>query len=290
MTPRYPIYVISKGRWETPLTVKALQKMDCPFYLVVERQEAANYAPLVDPSQLLVLPFSDVGSSVPARNWVWEHSISEGHERHWIMDDNIEQFNRMNHNLQHRVDTPAVFCAMEDFVDRYENIAIAGPEYDHFCKSRYKWLPLRLNTRVYSCLLIMNALPHRWRGKYNEDTDLSLRVLKDGWATMLFIAFVQQKTTTMTMKGGNTDTVYKDKTRRAFAESLAEQHPDVVEVVWRYNRWHHQVNYRPFKKNRLIRKLDLAIPDAVNNYGMVLRSYLPQRRAIPVSGVNNRGG
>jgi len=28
--------------------------------------------------------------------------------------------------------------------------------------------------------LIRNDIPYRWRAKYNEDTDLSLRVLKDG--------------------------------------------------------------------------------------------------------------
>lgn len=58
--------------------------------------------------------------------------------------------------------------------------------------------------------------------------------------------------------------------RRAFAESLKEQHPDVVEVVWKFNRWHHQVNYAPFKKNKLIRKPGIVIPEGVNNYGMVL--------------------
>ena len=57
------------------------------------------------------------------------------------------------------------------------------------------------------------------------------------------------------MKGGNTDNVYHDTdNRREFAESLREQHPDVVEVVWRYERWHHQVNYKPFKDNKLIKK------------------------------------
>ena len=28
-------------------------------------------------------------------------------------------------------------------------------------------------------------------------------------------------------------------------------HSDVSEVVWRYNRYHHTVNYDPFKNNKL---------------------------------------
>jgi len=54
------------------------------------------------------------------------------------------------------------------------------------------------------------------------------------------------------MKGGNTDTIYAEtNNRKEFAESLQQQHPDVVKVVWRFNRWHHEVNYNKFKNNQL---------------------------------------
>ncbi len=39
MNPRYPVYVISKGRWESRLTVKALEKMGVPHSVVIEPQE-----------------------------------------------------------------------------------------------------------------------------------------------------------------------------------------------------------------------------------------------------------
>lgn len=32
--------------------------------------------------------------------------------------------------------------------------------------------------RAFPCILIQNDIPFRWRGRYNEDTDLSLRALK----------------------------------------------------------------------------------------------------------------
>ena len=58
------------------------------------------------------------------------------------------------------------------------------------------------------------------------------------------------------MKGGNTDTIYNTgDNRREFAESLAQQHPDVAKVVFRYGRWHHDVDYRRFKINKLTRHL-----------------------------------
>jgi hypothetical protein len=51
---------------------------------------------------------------------------------------------------------------------------------------------------------------------------------------------------------------------------LAKMHPDVARVVWRYGRWHHYVDYLPFKKNELIYKSNVKIPKGVNNYGMKL--------------------
>lgn len=53
----------------------------------------------------------------------------------------------------------------------------------------------------------------------NEDTDLSFRALKDGYCTILFNAFLCDKAQTMTMKGGNTDELYKDDGRWLMAES-----------------------------------------------------------------------
>jgi len=245
--------------------------MQVPYQIVVEPQEFDDYAAVIDRNKILVLPFSDLKQgSIPARNWVWTHSIEQGAERHWILDDNIKDFYRLHKNARHRVRSSAPFRAIEDFVDRYENVALAGMHYRFFAPSKQRRPPFILNRRIYSCLLIENEIPHRWRGRYNEDTDLSLRVLKDGWCTMLFYAFLADKTATMKMKGGNTDELYQGDGRLKMAQSLQRQHPDVVKIGRRWGRWQHVVDYRPFKGNKLIPKEGVVIPQGVNNYGMVL--------------------
>jgi hypothetical protein len=243
-----------------------------PYRIVVEPQEYDQYAAVIAPDKILTLPFSNLGlGSIPARNWVWDHAISEGAARHWIVDDNIYDFYRWNYNAKLKEYSGGCFLAMESFVDRYENVAFAGPNYHMFIKQRYPDNPFRLNTRVYSCILIKNDIPYRWRGRYNEDTDLSLRALKDGWCTVLFNAFLAEKAVTMTMKGGNTDELYKDDGRLKMAQSLVQQHPDVTTITRKWGRWQHSVDYRPFKNNRLIKRADVAIPDAPNEYGMILK-------------------
>ena len=95
MNPKFPVYIISKGRWESRYTSKTLEKLGVPYRIVIEPQEFDQYASVIDQSKILILPFSNLGQgSIPARNWVWEHSINEGHRRHWIMDDNIKHFQR----------------------------------------------------------------------------------------------------------------------------------------------------------------------------------------------------
>lgn len=270
MNPKYPIYIISKGRWETRQTAVGFENNKVPYKIVIEPQEFTNYNKYISKDKILVLPFSNLGQgSIPARNWVMEHSIIKGYKRHWIMDDNIPYFNRLNRNYQIRVSSGTIFKIMEDFVDRYSNVALAGPSYDFFTIAKTKMPPFVINTRIYSCILINNKIKHRWRGKFNEDTDLSIRVLKDNWCTIQFNAFTQEKATTMTMKGGNTNELYKKTdNRKEFAESLVKQHPDVARVVWRYNRWHHHVDYKPFKKNELIFRKDYVKKQGINNYSM----------------------
>lgn len=276
MNPRYPIYVISKGRWESRLTVKALLSRSIPHKVVIEPQEFRQYASVMDERNILTLPFSNLGQgSIPARNWVWEHSIKAGDNRHWILDDNIREFYRMTNNIKYRTDSGATFAACEDFADRYENVGLAGMQYELLAPRKYKHPPFILNTRIYSCILIKNSLPYRWRGRYNEDTDLSLRVLKDGYCTVLFLAFLADKQATMRMKGGNTDELYQGDGRLKMAQSLQAQHPDVVKITRKWGRWQHHVDYRPFKANKLIRKKGVVIPDEPNEYGMKLVRLAP---------------
>ena len=173
MNPKYPIYIVSKGRWKTRLTSKALDRINVPYYIVVEAHEWGEYASVIDPAKVLVLPpeflrdydtCDDVGDARgkgpgAARNFCWVHSsLMHESERHWVMDDNIASFNRLNRNLMVKVTSGTIFRAAEDFVDRYENVAIAGFNYDFFAKAKEPLPAFVMNTRIYSCLLIKNDL------------------------------------------------------------------------------------------------------------------------------------
>ena len=315
--PESPVYIVSKGRASTMYTSRSLNRMRVPHYIVIEPQDEESYRKSfetfnIDMATLILAPFSNHGDGPGrARNYAWDHAILLGSKRHFVCDDNIQDFYRLNKNQRIRVESGVIFKAAEDFIDRFTNVPISGFQYRFFIAPNQYYPPYVKNTRIYSCLLISNDCKHRWRLRYNEDTDICLRVLKDGDCTIQFNAFLQGKAATQTVKGGNTSEFYhaegdldKSKWRDGKmnatgtinkSQMLVDAHPDVAKVVWRYGRWHHQVDYRVFQKNerdmnpeqlsirrnlglkdsdnrlKLREDLDLAKLPKVNEYGMSLK-------------------
>lgn len=281
------MYIVSKNRAEIGTTRKAFEKMKTPYYIVVEEQEVEKYKKLIEPigyGTVLMLDkkfqeeydtFDDLGDSKSkgpgaARNFCWEHSIKNGFKWHWVFDDNVSCFYRLNNNRRLPVADGTIFKVMEDFCDRYSNIAQAGPNYLSYAPDRKVLPPFVMNWRIYSMLLINNSIPYRWRGRYNEDTDLSLRVLKDGWCTVQFNAFLGDKGTTQTMKGGNSDDFYFKEGTLNKSQMLVDMHPDVSKLIEAYGRWHHKVDYKPYANNALKRIVNIDGMEKVDNFGMEL--------------------
>tara|TARA_R110002074_G_scaffold391838_1_gene576900 strand:- start:56 stop:922 length:867 start_codon:yes stop_codon:yes gene_type:complete len=285
MNPKYPLYIVSKGRADSRLTSKALEKMQVPYYIVIEKSDYKDYSAVIDKNKILILPekyldeyevLDNLGrnkSTGPgaARNFVWKHSKENGFAYHWVMDDNINRFCRYNNNQIHTAETGSVFLAMEDFVERYENVAMAGPNYFMFIARKQKYPPFVKNTRIYSCNLIKNNVPFKWRGRYNEDTILSLDMLKAGYCTIQFNAMLQEKVTTQVLRGGNSEEFYDKEGTLPKSQMQVDVHPDVSKLTFRFGRIHHHVDYTPFKKTKLIKKQNITIKKDVDNYGMELK-------------------
>lgn len=275
--PRFPLYVVSYGRADDCRTPKFLDSLGVPYYLVVEPGEYDEYAENFGGDRVLPVPerfheeydtYDDLGREKPqgpgpARNFAWENAENGGFDWHWVMDDNISKFLYYTENREIPIGDGSAFRAMEDFVLQYENVAMAGPRYQMFNIKREENPPITFNTRVYSCNLIRNDAPFRWAGRYNEDTDLSLRMLKGGWCTVIFNLFLQKKRTTQRLDGGNTENFYSGEGTYPKSKMLKERHPDVTKLTKKWGRWHHYVNYQPFKANELQKKDD---PPEPGNY------------------------
>lgn len=259
--------------------------MGVGHYIVVEEQEAELYADGLAPTATLLIldprykreyevcdEFGLTKSTGPgpARNFAWDHAASSGHAWHWVMDDNIDGFYRLNRNLKVPCISPAFWRAQEAFVERYENTTMAGPNYFMFASRKAKMPPAVLNTRIYSCNLIRNDSPFRWRGRYNEDTDISIRMMREGFATVQFNQFLQMKTTTQVLGGGNTAEFYAKEGTRAKSEMQVKLHPDISKLVWKFGRWHHEVDYSVFRRNFIRPRPGVETRGEPNEFGMTM--------------------
>ena len=263
MNTKYPVYIISKGRWENPQTANFFKKDGVDFKILVEPQEYEKYCESIGEEYIIKLPFSNLGlGSHPARNHAWELSLKDGHERHWCFDDNIMKIRRVHKGNKIPCNSLKALQVLEEFTDRYENVAITGFNYGTFVvpgSSDRK--PFYINVHAYSALLIKNHMPYRWRMKYNEDIDLCLQVLDNKLCTLLFNAFIIDKTSTVVkMKGGNQDELYLGNAHEKKilkARSLEEIWPQYAETKIRFNRPHHYVNWGKHFKHGLVRRTDI---------------------------------
>lgn len=282
------------------ITSSALSNMNVHHFIVVEKPDLKAYRDAIERREinatLLELDpaykedyelcdrfgLSRSTGPGPARNFAWDHSIACGHKAHWVMDDNISGFFRLNKNLKVPCKSPEYWNAMADFSERYENVSMSGPNYFMFAPRKTKQPPFVHNTRIYSCNWIRNDAPFRWRGRYNEDTILSLDMLTAGWCTIQFNAFLQFKMQTQKLKGGNTDDFYhaegvvqpgekySDTGTLNKSQMLVDVYPELAKITYKFSRIHHDVDYSSFKKIALKKRKNYSAQSGVNNYGMTL--------------------
>ena len=124
---KFPLYIPSKGRSEYMMTSKYLTIMGVKHFVVVEPSQMDEYRKAIKTMGLsataleLDMSYKDkyelcdnhgLNKSTgpgPARNFAWDHSKSGGHDWHWVMDDNIRSFRRLNKNEKVKVANGAVF-------------------------------------------------------------------------------------------------------------------------------------------------------------------------------------
>jgi hypothetical protein len=253
LKPRYTLYIPSKGRPQRDhsLTTSLLEQSELEFVLVVEPQDADAYAETYGRERLVELPFRDKGIAA-TRSWIKDHSIERGERRHWQLDDNLRRFCQFDRGARVTCTPALALSSLEQFVDRYENVAIAG--FKNIAFGKWVKKPFQINQQVYCCVLVDNSTPHRWRGPGCEDTDYSIQVLTDGLCTVLINVFQIEKTATGKMKGGNTDAHYQDDGRLERARWLEREWPAMATVVRRNGRPSMEVRGWSKFPSRLIRK------------------------------------
>ena len=264
MKNKYPIFIPSKGRHDIKGTAHLFRKQGVPFRLVVEPQEVQLYTDEYGSHRVIELDMNyqtayetldDYGSSLsygpgPARNFAGDVAREENSGMHWTIDDNLQPYLVKYGDgrfTKIRKGGMKWFGEIESLITKFNNVAMGGPYDFAFFLQGNKTRQFIFNTRVYSFNLIRNNLPLRWRGRWNEDTILSIDVLKMGFATCLVKTHMMHKMSTNVVKGGNTGEFYGGKKVSNTGPKTRGQlraYPEYTKIVKRFDRIHHFVDYQ----------------------------------------------
>lgn len=270
----YPIFIISKGRfyrnkkYQKPKTAEYLEMINVDYKIVVEPQEADEYAKSISKNKIIILPDEYLNKnqgSIPVRNFVHHYNKKKEEKAYWILDDNIIDYIWVDNNERYKVRDTFAFKFVEDLMNNYDNVYLAGHQYKMFSPPTDYRNNIQHNLRVFSSILIRTDIPTLnengdiWRGKYNEDVDLSLRILKLGLPTILSNVLTADKLQTGG-KGGNEEIYLEDDNHsgEAKSNSLLEHHEDCINIVKRYGRVHHKIKTELFENNKYIRANDFT--------------------------------
>jgi hypothetical protein len=216
---KYPIYIPSKGRANKCKTANMLLAQGIKnFFIVVEKDEYKDYCKNFDPKYILMLPKSNYGSVVPAKNLAMEHSIKNGFKYHWQLDDDISRV--FEHKLGKKVhnDTNKIFTYIESLIKKYPNVKLfgiktstsflsqGGPEITH-------------NTSL-TCLMLVANMDLRFKFiPMGGDIDYQLQILRKGYDILRLNNFAFDYPSPMKNAGGYTD-IYKDDEKRINALNI----------------------------------------------------------------------
>lgn len=252
------VHIPSKGRSGTIRTgVRNLLRMNCNVHVWVEPQEFEEYCcrchDMFEESgfcKVHKLQWTNSPSSTGSRNEILAWARRQGIKRIWMQDDNVVSHGRFNGLTKHRTWEPDFFTEIEQFAIDHD-IDIIGPERDGFVRAGCTTDALRMQHRQYSCFNMRTD--EYFRTRWNEDTDLALRVLLRGGRTCTLRTHTYQKsgrTRSTLHKGhaGGNSAIYDD-TREEYAEEITKAYPRLAIKRWKWGRWHAVINWSRFELN-----------------------------------------
>jgi len=303
MINQYPIFVISYNRAKTHTTAKWLAKYEINHFMVVHKEQLNEYKKYQTKEMTkytTFLEFDDEyklkyetcdniphsiknAGSGAERNFAWDYSIKLGAKAHWLMDDNMSFAHivgKSSNGVYKRKkctkeDFREKWHKAEHFFNKYENLLMIELAQNDFFFELHK-LTYALNTRCFSCNLIWNDMPIRWRGRYNEDVILSTDIMVAGYCIASYIGGVRKsKQSTREATGGN-HAIKKGDVNSLYADGfdykyssvdktnlLLKVYPEYYRKVIKYGRVHHEYKRKELKKMNGNLKL---IP--AKNYGL----------------------
>ena len=214
--PKYPVCVLTYARAnESGRTHRTLTRMKVRHHLFVEQSQIYEYQQWYDPTycEIIELPedFRGWGTmgSTSVRNYILDWGLERGHERVWMLDDNIKKYIRLYQGVKNPIESPVVFTHIEDYIDRYDNVGAVSHNFNPFVREGDMRACVLKNGKQYSSMCLLTDKEFRFRYKHQEDNLMSIEMVERGFCNLCFNSVLYDKNTSGQDQGGNKKTIYK---------------------------------------------------------------------------------
>lgn len=189
---------------------------------------------------------SMASGAVPVRNATMHISHDRGELRHWQLDDDYVSFYRTSHDFKRKLRLSG-----DELQDVLLDLAIVGYEANFsnigICQATIEAHPMKAKTVTHRVFNVHNLpsdfeLFTRWRGRMNDDLINAMDVWRTGGYELSFKHACVVMTQTQQEEGGLTDLYRQEGTVRKTAYAVLAC-PGAVELVCKFGRWHHKVNW-----------------------------------------------
>lgn len=241
-----PIYILSKGRADSCNTAKLLDHAGVPYTVVVEPQETADYADVIDPEKLLSLPDNNQGIAY-VRNFILKQNRGRWF---WMLDDDISGFYVRGNKRVDRIDAQTALSESQRIIQSLKGVVQGGLEYQQLAWSTTK--QYALNSYCDVCVLInggaVGFTKYRDEIALKVDRDFTLQLLSSGKRTARVQIYAFAAPENGSNAGGLQATYQTGIREREAVNQLAAMYPGIVKPVIKKNgRYDAKINWRHFK-------------------------------------------
>ena len=122
----------------------------------------------------------------PGRNFILDWGLSNGHERVWMLDDNIKEYLRLYQGLKYPIKSPVIFTHIEDYISRYDNVgAVSHNLHSQVRQGDFRTCIVK-NDKSYSSMCLPTNPDVRFRYKHQEDNLMSIEFIEKGYCNLCF--------------------------------------------------------------------------------------------------------
>lgn len=211
---KYPVCIVSKDRSDTCTTHTLLDFEGVKWFYMVEPKDYDAYVARFGKSKVINIEQNDKGIYY-VRNYCIEWSKKNGYDKHWQVDDDLRSLHYRPMNFikgirdSTRIENPSSMLSyIEDISIKCVNYGAGCLTHDGFAFSKKN--DVDINKMIYCFQLINNSIKSRYQPHTSEDVDFSVRILKEGYVTMVFNKYSFRTPASGSLKGGcNSSIDYK---------------------------------------------------------------------------------